>query len=382
MAIDSMNETSYYQLEKYLNTNPYREYAMNKPYIPKPISISSRTNQQQNKSSFITFHPLIINQKDSPTLDRNTYKLRMKSNLNVDTLREQIPHRLPRRHYYHRPNHTNVIVNDKFSSIIPSASTKAFTRQPTAVTRTTMKTTVTGIEGNAVRVATLHDLIDQFHDPTESSDNASTSVSTKPVINGRSTPKPSERIIKQPQALTEYHFNAPSSSRTYRKTDPIDSPPLLADQYGQRLNTTTSSHDKRIQESREKILLHTEKQMCICNKLTIIDPFNSEQNHLISPLIKRPAVRYIFPPVRPIGYFTRKTTDDLLRSIPKKNIKNKRQDDSIDSYDQVSIDDEDSLHLFNHANKSRASITSDIDDDLRNPPNTTVNMNLKHDKHS
>jgi hypothetical protein len=397
MAVDTMNEASHFRFEKYLNSNPYREYAMNKPYMPKSIAVPSHSNRL--KSSFIAFHPLMNNQKDSSTLDRATYKLRMKSKLNVDTQRETpTPHRLPRRYYYQRQSHTNTSVNDKFSIITPS--TKTLTRQPTALTRTTnsINTNVNGIEGNAVRVRTLNDLISQLpliDNPTESSDNTSTFISTKPVINERITPKlssfSSERIAKQPQALTEYHFDAPpSQTHRYRKKDEIVSPPLI-DQYRQRFNslerqaTVISSHDKRIQESRDKISLHTEKQICICNKLTIIDPFNSEQNPLISPLLKKPSAIYIFPPLRPPGYFTRKPTDDSLRSTPKKKygMKIKQQElspDSLDSIDQISIDEDDdddeSLHVFNITNKSRASLI-DVNDDLRNPPNTRVNVDLK-----
>jgi hypothetical protein len=388
MAIDSMSESCLFQLEKYFNSNPYREYTMNRPYIP----MSAHSNRV-NKSSSMTFRQLINNQKNSLTLDRIAYKLRIKSDLNVNTSRES---------YQHEHYHTNSPMNDAFNLIPRSATTKTFIRQPTAVTRTTnsIKTLVNneinGIEGNAVHVGTLDDLIKQFHreeirlihHPTEYLDNLSTYTANNRLITGRITPKTpsflSERIIKQPQALTEYHFMAPTLPRTAsqvnryrlkeRRNNNIDHT-LSTDQYSfKRQSTAMTSHDKRIQESREKALLHTSKQLCTCNKLTIIDPFNSEENQSTLPLTK-----YIFPPLRSSGYLKKKSIDDIPHSIPllmkKKQDIQKCPKNSLDSMDHISADIDEHSHVLNDRNKSITTST-DLDDDLPNPPNTRINVNL------
>ncbi|CAF4206808.1 unnamed protein product [Rotaria sp. Silwood2] len=238
-------------------------------------------------------------------------------------------------------------------------------------------------------------------------DNTTNSLQNNRLINERTTSKPtlfsSERIIKQPQALTVYHFNAPTLPSTpsqtyrYRMKEKLNNTDLslVTNQYLQRSNslerqpTVMSSRDKRIQESREKILMHTEKQVCNCNKLTIIDPFNSEQqqHESILPLTKQPSARYIFPPVRPFGYFTRKSADNILPSTPssikqKYILKKKRQKitkDSSESLNQVQSDDDDNSQLFNDTIKSLISF-SDADEDSQNPPNTKVSFDLRQDK--
>ncbi|CAF3576395.1 unnamed protein product [Rotaria sp. Silwood1] len=431
MAFDSMSESCLFDLEQYLHLNPYRQYSMNKSNISKaiPISAHSQRFNYQNKPSVVAFHQLINNRKNSLTLDRIAYKLRMKSDLNVDTLRDT-PIRCRRNHHdslhHQSQNHTKLNINDTLNVVPSSAKTKSYHRQPTAITMTTNSTKTlindefNGIEGNAVHVGTLNDLIKQchheeyrvYHRAVQHLDNTSNSIQNNRTINERTTSKPtlssSERIIKQPQALTVYHFNAPTlphtPSQTYRyrmkeKLNNIDLP-LLTNQYLQRSNslerqpTVMSSRDKRIQDSREKILMHTEKQVCTCNKLTILDPFNSEQQQqqqqqyeTIIPLTKQPSARYIFPPVRPFGYFTRKSADNIVPSTPssmkqKHGIKKKQQKitkGSLESLNQVPSDDDDNSQLFNDTIKSMISF-SDFDEDLQNPPNTKVCFDLKQDK--
>ena len=134
-----------------------------------------------------------------------------------------------------------------------------------------------------------------------------------------------------------YQYKTPERNNTNDSTDlpllhqcPLNSP----EQHRLRLNSLTiqqqqppemSSHDKRIQDSREKSLMRTEKQLCICNKLTIVDPFNSNSDQIETTLSQfhpsqqqqppQPTTSYIFPPVRPFGYFTKKpTTDDAQQS--------------------------------------------------------------------
>jgi hypothetical protein len=354
MTIDSMSESCLFQLEKYFSSNPYREYAMNRPYIP----ISARSNRV-NKSSSIAFHQLIEDRKTPLTLDRSAYKLHVKSNLNIDTQRDTHRHG----HY-----HTNSPVNDFISR---SATTKTFLRQQTAATRTTnsMKTIgndeINGIEGNAVRVGTLNDLIKQFHreetrlihQPIEYVDNMSFSTTTNRLIN--------ERTIKQPQALKEYHFNGPTLPRT---TSQINQCRLK-----EKVN---NNNDQYLSKRQSTVITSREKQLSICNKFTIIDPFNSEDNQLTLP-----SVRYIFPPIRPLGYFTKKSIDDIRNSPPslikKEHQRKKRSKYSLDSIDQISPDIEENSP---NTNKSLTNSTDldDYDDDLQNPPNTRINIDLKH----
>ena len=443
MTLDSLSESSLLRLEQYLNSNPYREYSMNKPYFPRPPPPhgSAHTNNrlfahQHQNPSILAFHELMDNQKNNLTLDRLAYKLRMKSDLNIETLREtHLRRRNNRQQYPHtQSNQTHSNISDSLSSVPPSM--KTYGRQPTAITMSTqtMKTfmneDLNGIEGNAVRVGTLNDLLKQFRRaefrlvrrPADYLDSASTYFSSNVSTNDRTiVPKPhpqTERPMKQPQALTEYHFNGPtfptSPSRTTR--DPTIHPGLIyqyrtrerhhqtdlpyinqhalnsPEQHRQRLNslviqerqpTALSLHDKRIQELREKSLMRTEKQLCICNKLTIVDPFNSnlEQSDSSLPQIQQSqqssSVKYIFPPIRPFGYLTKKPTDDTQpiswtqqqpskkkRSTKKRRYKTAKN--SLDSLDKIETnDDDDNSQIFNDTVQSLVSLT-DLDDDAHN----------------
>src|SRR5690349_21320665 len=116
MAFDTMSDSALFQLEKYFNSNPYREYAMNKPYIPKstPLSAHSHRLNRQNKS---TFHQLIDNENNRLTLDRITYKLRMKSDLNVNNLQET--HSRHHRNFHSQTkSHSNSNHKDKFRVVM------------------------------------------------------------------------------------------------------------------------------------------------------------------------------------------------------------------------------------------------------------------------
>jgi len=364
MTLDSMSESCFFQLEKYFNSNPYREYTMNRPYIP----LSPRSNRinKSSSSSSIAFHQLIKNQKTPLTLDRNAYKLHVKSNLNIDTLRENHRHG----HY-----HTNTPVNDTLNVISRSATTKTFIRQPTATTRKTIGTDdINGIEGNAVRVGTLNDLIKQFHreetrlihQPSEYLDNMSFSTTTNRLNNERPSIFSTERTIKQPQALTEYHFNAPALPRTTSQINRY------------RLKEKVNNHNDQYSSKQRQstVMTSREKQLCICNKLTIIDPFNLEDKQ-----ITLPSVRYIFPPIRPLGYFTKKSIDDIQNSTPlfikKKHERKKQSKSSLDSIHRMSPDNEENSPVLNDNNKSRTN-SIELDDDLKNPPNTMINIDLKH----
>jgi hypothetical protein len=470
MTLDSLSESSLVRLENYLNSNPYREYSMNKPYFPKVPDHLTHSNRliPQQQSSILAFQELMDNQKNSVTLDRLAYKLRMKSDLNIDTLREtHIRRRYNQRHQHFHPqqsqhfhpqqtqhfhpqqtqqNHINLNISDSLSSIPPSTSTKTFPRQPTSITMSshTMKTLINedlnGIEGNAIRVGTLNDLIKQFRlvrRPPDYLDSSSTYLSSNVSTNDRTIiTKPhhqqqqqQQRPIKQPQALTEYRFNVPTipttPSRTtrdptihqgliyqYRTRERIQNNdlPLLnqrsintPEQTRQRVNslviqerqaTVMSSHDKRIQELREKSLMRTEKQLCVCNKLTIVDPFNSNSEQFDSTLPQLQQAQqqlqasYIFPPVRPFGNLTKKTNDDTQlsswtqtssqRTKKKYGMKKKHQKNSLDSLDKIDIvetNDEDDSQIFNETIKSMVSLT-DFDDDIQYTSNTTLNVDL------
>lgn len=454
MTLDSLSESSLVRLEQYLSSNPYREYSMAKPYFPKPSQATMQTNRliNQQQPSILAFHELIDNQKNSLTLDRLAYKLRMKSDLNIDTLREtHLRRRTHRRQHHHpHPSHNSSNISDSLSSIPPSTSTKSFGRQPTSITMSTntMKTLMAdelnGVEGNAVRVGTLNDLIKQFRRaefrlvrrPADYLDSSSTYLSSTVSTNDRPTVnKPpqqqqqqqAERLVKQPQALTEYRFNAPTfpttPSRTARdpvvhqglvyqyrtrdRSQPTDLPllhprtvnspelqrPRLNSLIVQdRQSTAMSSHERRIQELREKSLMRTEKQLCVCNKLNIIDPFNSnsEQNESTLPQLQQAhqqsPVNYIFPPVRPFGYLTKKSTDESnqppttqqqimkkKRRSKKRHLKNSKN--SLDSLDRLDLTDnneyEDNSQLFNETIQSMVSLT-----DLDETHNKTINIDL------
>ncbi|CAF4117963.1 unnamed protein product [Rotaria socialis] len=474
MTLDSLSESSLLRLEQYLSSNPYREYSMSKPYVSKTsqhVPHSTRLIPEQQPSIF-AFHELMDNQKDSLTLDRLAYKLRMKSDLNIDTLRENHvrrrrhrhphnPHHHQQQHYHHTQHPHNLNLNDTASSVPASTSTKNFARQPTAITmstntlKTVMSDDLTGIEGSSIRVGTLDDLIKQFRRaefrlvrrPADYLESASTFLSSNVSTNDRPVVIKShqhhERQLKQPQALTEYRFNAPTfpttPSRTHReptihpgliyqyrtreRLNNTDLPllnrhsPYTPQEGRQRFNsliiqerqtTAMSSHDKRVQELREKSLMRTEKQLCVCNKLTIVDPFNNsfEQNEASLPHLQQqhhhhhsqqqqPAANYIFPPVRPFGYFTKKSTttnDDAQQSawspppplrIRKKPDQKKRQrkmsKNSSDSFDKIDRiegnDDNNNSQLFNDTVKSMVSLT-DIDDELNNTINSVIHIDI------
>ena len=451
MTLDSLSESSLVRLEQYLSSNPYREYSMAKPYFPKSSHATMQTNRliNQQQPSILAFHELIDNQKNSLTLDRLAYKLRMKSDLNIDTLREthlrRRTHHHRRQHHHHpHASHNSSNISDSLSSIPPS--TKSFGRQPTSITMSTntMKTLMTedlnGVEGNAVRVGTLNDLIKQFRRaefrlvrrPADYLDSSSTYLSSTVSTNDRATVnKPqhqqTERPVKQPQALTEYRFNAPTfpttpsrtardpvvhqgliyQYRTRERSQPTDLPllhprtvnspelqrPRLNSLIVQdRQSTAMSSHERRIQELREKSLMRTEKQLCVCNKLNIIDPFNSnsEQNDSTLPQLQQTQqqspINYIFPPVRPFGYLTKKSTDELSQppttqqQIMKKKRKSKKRHlknskNSLDSLDKLDLtdnnDDEENSQLFNETIQSMVSLT-----DLDETHNKTINIDL------
>ena len=464
MTLDSLSESSLIQLEEYLSSNPYREYAMQKPYFPKTFLTAPQSHRSliQQNPSLVAYHELMDNQKDPVALDRLAYKLRMKSDLNIDTLRETHVRRRHRHHHHqhhHHPVHGTQINgngSDTLSSVPPSVSTKTYGRQPTSITvsTNTMKTLInedlTGVEGNAVRLGTIDDLIKQFRRaefrivrrPAEYPDNASTQLSSDVSTNERATVNRAqyqqERPRKQLQALTEYRFNAPtfptSPSQTYREptvhqgliyqyrtrerlphnTDLplLPNRPLITSEHNrQRLNslvlqdrqqTSVSSKDKRIQESREKCLMKTEKQVCVCNKLTIVDPFNSTGEHAdgnfphLHPTQAHPSppsVNYLFPPVRPFGYFTKKTpstADDTQQGawtpppppLPKKKRRSKKRkapkltDNSLDSYDKIPIDEtydeDDNSQMLNDTIQSMVSL-NDVDETTLN---TTINLHL------
>jgi hypothetical protein len=267
-------------------------------------------------------------------------------------------------------------VNDPVNLPTRATITKTHYRQPTGVTRTThsMKTVVNdefnGIEGSAVHVGTLNDLIKHFdqeeirliHRPIDHFDNLRNYTTNNRLMSERKTPAfASERVIKRPQTLTEYRFKVPASLRTTSRI------PRLIDQYFLK----QQSIDKRLPKPRAKTSFNFEKKI---SKLTITDPFNSKG--------QIPSSHYIFPPVRPFGYFTRKSLDDTLpyqTSAPFK----KRQPEikklpqvPVNSIEQLSTDTNQTPQSLTKVHKSNTTLT-ELDDDLNSPPNTIVNMNIQ-----
>lgn len=467
-----MRETSLVQLEEYFNSKPYREHSMQKPYFPKTFYAAPgqthRSVGSQNPS-FVAYQELLGGQKDPVCLDRIAYKLRMKSDLNIDTLRETHVRRhsrrprLPQQQTTHlNPSHHNG--HDAISSYPSSIATKStYPRQPTSVTvsTNTMKTMtaddLNGIEGSAVRVGTIDDLIKQFRraefridrragDVIEnSSTQLSSEVSHHERIPAGKSHNHQERPLKQPQALTEYRFNAPTfpstptqpyrepsvhpgliyQYRTRERSHHSDLPSLqnrtiITSEPTQRPNSliiedrspSSNNHrDKRIQDSRDKTLTKTEKQVRVCSKLNIVDPFNSsfEQFDSNLPQIHQtnfeyqqqqqqqsqqqmPLVNYLFPPVRPFGYFTKKTStnDDSQQSPPtpppvlrrRKRANGKKRQNKLANISTGSLEkfvheenfDDDESHVLNETVQSMLSITEFED----RTHNTLVDVQLNN----
>ena len=417
MSLDSLRESKLLQLEQYLNSNPYREYSMSKPYLPKTflMTLHSHRLMQEEPEAYHALNGMINLRKDSTTLDRIAYKLRMKSDLNIDTLRDT--RFRPRHRSHHEQNSARAAPSKNHRH---AQTTNASDGAPSSITivKTPRSETVKGIEGSAVRVGTLEDLIKQYRhtearlarQPIEHLDNRSIHLSsTVPIPDRGLVPKThavQERSVRQVQSMTEYHFDAsqfPASTLPHQRSSMVhraaarrsrtrerlnsselalDSQrsPSTPDVHPQRSNSPLiherpllhlSARRRRIQESREKSLMRMEKQPCVCNKLTIVDPFNTpmEQSSCSLPRLQPPlssSVQYLFPPVRAFGYFTRKLnslTDDLPPFVPtlpsrtKKAISNKSvlsepMEDSLEALDG----DDSEAQGFHRASQSIISV--------------------------
>ena len=108
----------------------------------------------RNKSSSVAFDQLIDNHNHASILDRQTYRLSMKSALNIDTLAGT--------HHRHRQQATST--NSNVNVRVPS-STKAITQQSTDVND---NEDLKGIEGSAIRFEALPKL-NQYIRTNESS---------------------------------------------------------------------------------------------------------------------------------------------------------------------------------------------------------------------
>lgn len=378
MTFDSLSEPAFLHAERSFRSYPYRDASLDEPYL--------RTSQSQRvhptkQSSARTLHQFFRDHKAPVTFDRLTYKMRMKSDLQVKTLRDP-----DLRHYHrHRSQHSNERTPQR---IPPAQSGRSATRQPTANTLTsqTVKSIsddeLRGIEGNAVHVGTLDDIIKQFHrteihlihQPLEPFQSHSAYFSSQYVAHERPIIKAqTERIVKQAQAPTEYRFPIPSP--TMHRPRPIPQPPPTIEEYHrpslsspvtqpERLFTALSLSEKRSQGGREK-------QMCVCNKLTIVDPFNSP------PMgNQQTSIGYIFPPIRPSGYFTKKTSEEPSPLPKKRRAKKKRKKiikQSSESLDQLSLDDESISQGLDETMKSMVSLATS-EEDLINPSNTFINI--------
>lgn len=333
-----MSDSCLFQLENYFNSNPYREYGMTtRPYIPR----SAHSNRLT-----LPIDSFFSNRKQPLTLDRLTYKLRIKSDLNVETFRE-----------YHRHGHCHT--NSPIMETRPTPR-KIQQRQPTATTQTSHLTAprdIHGIEGNAVHVGTLNDLIRHFHQEeirlvhhnTDYSDNLSTFTSNyrSTMSNERPPVFARQRSMKQARALTEYHFPDPRPSRTASKSSRT---PLKSQL---NIKPPTDTHLPKQKPSR----------------LTILDPFSAQN---IPPLV--PSNGYIFPPMRAFGYYTRKTPDELhTPSLFRRKTDMKRLPrNSLESIGQLST-----------VTDVKSPVLTDVDvddDDLTNPPNTRINVDCKEKK--
>ncbi|CAF1426202.1 unnamed protein product [Adineta steineri] len=390
MPLSSFNESQNFQFEQRLNSNYYREYVLNNRSPPRPIPVSPRSQRlnSRNGNRLTIFDQLFNNQKDFLTIDRAAYKIRMKSDLNINTLRDAT-----HRSYHQVHNRIN-------SNILPPPATttmKTNSRQPTVLAMTTIsKKTINnnnalkGIEGNSICVETVDKIIKQIHNievrPVNNFDNSLISISNNQSNNEYRAPKSSltlERIVKQPQALTECQFNVPSlvriSSRLQgtEKSNDIDS----IDQSYETLNSLeqqssmTNSQDIRIQKSRKKSLKHSEKQVYVCSKLNLNYPNRYKRKEPIISVSKHPTARFIIPCMNSYSYFTKQSTDELP-SLTTKKIQ--EQTFLKDSFQQSSIYLDEHSQFLNNTIKSMIGLT-DYDDDLRNPPNTIINSDTQQD---
>ena len=122
--------------------------------------------------------------------------------------------------------------------------------------------------------------------------------------------------------------------------------------------------------------------MCVCNKLTIVDPFTSpsEQNEAGLAFGQPTSTSYIFPPIRSSGYFTKKHLEEPVpkkRRLKKKKNRPKTLEQSLESF-SIDDDDDDS-HAFSETMKSMVSLATS-ENDLVNPPNTIINIHLDADQ--
>lgn len=321
-----MSDSCLFQLEEYFDTHPHRESGMGKrPPVPRSA---------HSHRSTIPFESLFSNRKTPIKLDRFEYKLRIKSDLNVDLFREYHPR---------EPCHTNSPITE------PRPTPRKLPhRQATATTRTSntiVPREIHGIEGNAVHVGTLNDLIKHFrreeirliHQNDESMDNRSTTTTTteRPLAFAAKPP------IKRVRPLTEYRFPDPQLTEINSK-----------------ISSQHSSSKSQLNSKRTgRVILGSRKAIPSSNRLTILDPFNSKH---IPALV--PSNGYIFPRMRAFGFYTRKTSDDILAYPP--TLVRRRTDmkrilrNSLESLEPLST-------------------ITDLDDSLCNPPNTRINTEYK-----
>ena len=369
-----------------------REYRLYPPIDESNQNKSVRYSAQTtNKPPTKGLHQLFIDQKAPVLLDRVSYKLRMKSDLHVKTLKahDQNSHR-------HFP--TGIVRSVKTKS----ASTRSQPRTSASISvKTRDDQEFQGIEGNAVHVGTLDDLIKQFrraelHLMNRRIDgyrknSAFISNSFVNQLERPMTKSSSDRSIKQAQTITEYRFPLPTA-RSHRERRQF---PLLTvrDQYNilnsprlsihNRTSLTSSmiAHERQSTASqskrRNKLDSANEKSPSSYNKLTIIDPFTANADHHEFPNSPHQQLTnsFVFPPIRSSGYFTKKLADDTAAlTIPvkpkKHRYKKKKQLRSFESLEQFSTDD-DTSQIFNETMKSMVSLASS-DNDLDNPANTLI----------
>ncbi|CAF0780788.1 unnamed protein product [Didymodactylos carnosus] len=381
---------------------------MQRPYLPSNKSLTSslvqttgafkRANNSVTTAKLLsTYHELMGNQKPI-ALDRFTYKLHIKSNLNINNLNESKGN-----HYHH-----NLLT--QLNSLRGSRTTH---RTPTVTSAATNTTVVPNtklnsssndqstadiiVQANTMHVGTLDDLIKQFR-------NADYKIVKRPDLNIDSTQKSSASNKqtsfdgakhKLSRPFSEYQMNVPLINGGYHRSitavldtnsnkdgmhqtlmydyqtsehDDYDfqlphethqqrhlsTPVSFSQQLTERLYDNEINYklniDKRIKNAREKAENRTEKKVCVCHKLTIIDPFhtlNIDTDDTQLSYLKQnvPSVRYIFPPVRPFGYLTRKkqSTDDdnsTSPSLPSKKKYRRRKKSRQNTSTTTAISDE------------------------------------------
>ncbi|CAF0972992.1 unnamed protein product [Adineta ricciae] len=275
------------------------EHSMTHLSSPKTIS----RLPCRNKSLLTVFDQLIDNHNRASILDRQTYRLSMKSALNIDTLADT--------HHRHRQQ---AMRTDSNVNVCVPLLTKVITQQSTDVND---NEDLKGIEGNAIRFETLPKL-NKYVRANE--------ISLPPLSQSHLSAR--KRPMKQVQVLTEYRFDSPilvhTSSHTRKQIKDID-------QSRQRVNSPERQPSSDIHQhvSHPKSSTLIDKQLYMCHKLNMN---NTGYKDGVTTVSKHSSINFVFPYMRPCHYLRRQSPNNLPRLISESKV-NRTSADSF-KYDE------------------------------------------------